>query len=588
MKFLDKTSIENLKKIFKIIKIYKKACILSAVLFFLVASLKLPMPLLTGYLIDNVILRKKIALLNSICGLLILLTIIYLLLNYLKDKMTFIIQTQIMIRLRVKLLSHVQQLKIKDISAMETGYLLARIMDDPYYLSGLLFQSLFNFAQSIITLLIGIIVIFTINWRLSLVTLIILPFFVKSNSLFIDKIKYWTNRIKEQKAIITKELSGSLRAIKITKLFLLYGEEKLKFFKNLRKEFEYSMKQFNYDYLILITSGFFAALGPLVVVWFGGFEIINNRMTIGQLVAFSSLLGFLFNPAKTMLNIHIDFQKSLVSLNRIYEILMMPIEETYGGSINKYRSPRNFDIEFKNISSSYNGLDKVLEDINLKITENETIALVGPIGSGKSTLIHLLIRLYDPIEGAIFIGGVNIKDIPLKKLRDSIGVVSQKDFLFSTSIYDNIRLGNLKAGHEDIIQATHMANAYDFIKALPNGFDTAVGEGGEFLSGGQLQLISLARVLLKKPPILILDEPTSAVDSNTEKLIQEALKQFARGRLTIIISHRLSTIVNADRVVIMENGRIMDIGSHTELLMKNIFYTKIYNEQIDSFIKKIP
>ena len=235
---------------------------------------------------------------------------------------------------------------------------------------------------------------------------------------------------------------------------------------------------------------------------------------------------------------------------------------------------------------SYNGPDKILSNINLNIKNNEKIAILGPTGAGKSTIVHLLAGFYEPGQGSIFIGGQKIKDIPLHQLRKHIGIVSQEDFLFSTTIYDNIKIGNRKASKNDVINASKLANAYKFIQSLPQKFDTVVGEAGEFLSGGQRQLICLARLILKDPPILILDEPTSAIDSRTERLMQESLNTFLRERISIIISHRLSTILNVEKIVILENGYISAIGTHEELLNRSGFYRKIFTNQVKSIMEK--
>lgn len=587
-RIVDKQSRKNLRRFFKILFKYKKEWIITAFLLLITTLMKLPMPLLTGYIIDNVISKNNPALLNYLCGSLILITIVYLGLGYLQDFLIFCVQKAITIKIKLKLFEHIQGLHLSDIHGKETGYLLARILNDPAHLNGLFFQAFLTLIQDFIMLIVGTAAILTINWRLALISLFILPFFVISNLLFIEKIKYWNNQVKEQQAVISKELNESLSALKIAKLFSLYKNEAIKFFKNLKKEFKFSKKQFNFGYFVSLGSGFFASMGPLIVVWYGGHEVINGNLSIGQLVAFSALLGFLYNPTKSLLTIHVAFQKSLVSLNRIFDILDMPGEEKLEKPVLKKFSPKNFSIEFKDASFSYIGSSNqnILNHINLKIEDNEKVAVLGPTGAGKTTLVNLLAHFYELNQGSIFVGDRNIKEIPLTQLRKFIGFVSQDDFLFSTSVYNNIKIGNLKAQYDDVTKAAKLANAIQFIQDLPNGFDTIVGEEGEYLSGGQRQLISIARVILKNPPILILDEPTSAVDSKTEKLMQESLLPFMKERITIIISHRLSTILDVDRIIILENGEIADIGTHQELIKENDFYGKIFKNQIKSLNQK--
>jgi len=583
---IDEQSRKNLKAFLKLLLKYKKQWLIAGFLLLLTTIMKLPMPLLTGYIIDNVIGKNNPVLLNYLCGGLILVTIVYIILGYLKDYVLFCAQKTIIIRIRLKLFEHIQDFPIAEIADKETGYLLARVLNDPASLNGLFFQTFLTLAQSILTFLVGTAAIFAINWRLALLSSFILPFFVGSNLLFIDKIKYWNNRVKEKNAVISKELNESLQAVKITKLFLLFKNEAVKFLKNLKNEFALSKKEFHLSYIVALVSGFFSSMGPLAVVWYGGHEVINGNLSIGQLVAFSSLLGFLYNPTKSILNIHVNFQKSLVSLNRIFEILRIPCEKKLKYPILKQFPFKNVKVELKGVYFSYNGSDNILNNINLKIKDGEKIAILGPTGAGKSTLVHLLASFYEPNQGKIFIGGRDMKDIPLNQIRKNIGFVSQKDFLFSTTIYNNINIGNIRANYNDVIKAAKLANAFEFIQTLPRKFNTCVGEGGEYLSGGQRQLISIARIILKNPPILILDEPTSAIDSKAEKLIRESLISFAKGRIAIIISHRLSSILGVDRIIVMENGEITDIGTHEDLVNRNEFYKKILTNQANCLSKE--
>lgn len=544
------------------------------------------MPLLTGYIIDNVIIKNNAILLDYLCGALVIITLVYLTLNYFKDFLLFCVQNAVLIRIRLMLFTHLQKLSLSIIHGNETGYLLARILNEPSSLNGLFFQTSLTLVQSVITLIVGTVVIFTINWKLALLSLTILPFFVGSNFLYIKKIKYWNNRIKEQQALVSKELVESLNAIKLVKLLGLYKRMAIKFLRNMKTEFGFSKKQFKFEYVVSIASGFLSAMGPLVVVWYGGHEVIRGNLSIGQLVAFSSLLAFLYAPTKSILSIHVNFQKSLVSLNRIFDVLNIEAEKDLVLTEPKGVFLETYGIKFENVSFSYNGQGKTLDTINLQIRDKEKIAIIGPTGAGKSTLVHLLARFYEPNQGAIFIGGQNIGGISLDDLRKNIGFVSQEDFLFSTTIYENIRLGNPKASKDDVVNAAKTANAYQFIQALPRNFDTVVGEQGEFLSGGQRQLISLARLVLKNPPILILDEPTSAIDSETEKLILESLTAFMRDRTAIIISHRLSTVLNVDRIIILGKGKISDTGTHEDLLRGNEFYANIFANQVQSLMGK--
>ena len=529
------------------------------------------MPFLTGYVIDEVIKKADRTKLNAICLALIVVTLIYQGLSYAVDFLRLRIQKSVTIRYRLKLLRHLQSLPLLYLADKEVGYLASRLVGDPSCVTDLVMQVI-DIGVSLATLGIGVAAIFIIDVRLAAISISIVPFFALPYVIFQKRVRAVDNQQKEQNAIISKGLFESIRAIPLVKLFLLQAGEGRRFLGNMRRELELSLRAFNYDYAVSASAGFFAALGPLIVVWYGGLEVMDSRLTIGQLVAFSSLLAFIFGPTKSIVGSNLNYLRAFVSLNRVYDILERDRESDGVSGKCDIRQKFSFDIEFRDVSFSYEAGPSTLVGINLRIKGREKVAIVGPTGAGKSTLLSLLPRFYAPATGEIIIGGENIAAIPIRRLRSWIGVVTQDPFLFCGSIYDNILIGNRKATYEDVVRASERANALHFIRLLDKGFEAQVGENGQFLSGGQKQLICLARVILRDSPILILDEPTSAIDSKTERLMHESLASFVQDRTTLIVSHRLSTILNVDRVVVLESGRISATGSHSEVLTKSKFY----------------
>jgi subfamily B ATP-binding cassette protein MsbA len=532
--------------------------------------MKLPMPLLTGYVIDAIVRGGKGDFLNMICGGLILLTILYLAIGYLIDYLGFRINRSIAIRYKLRVLRQIQALPLDYAASRETGYLMSRVSQDPNQLTGLISQLMVIFTN-LITAIVGVTTMFLIDARLAALSITIIPFFAASYLVFQSKIRILDGQEKEQGAIVSRGLKEAIAAVPVAKLFSLQAMVSLRFLRSVREELRISIRSFNYEYAVLAGTSLFAAMGPLVVVWFGGRQVMAGRLTIGQLVSFSSLLSFLYGPTRTIMTSNVGFLRALVSLGRVCDILDRK-KETALFSCGQWGQPNGFSIEYRGVSFSYSDKVSTLRNIDLSIADREIVALVGPTGAGKSTLISVLPLFRTPNTGTVLIGGCDIRTIPLRDLRRSIGLLSQTPFLFSASVYENIAIGRHGATRGDVIRAAELANAAGFISKLDGGFDAQVGEDGQFLSGGQKQLICLARVILKDSPILLLDEPTSAVDTVTEALMQESIASFIRGRTTIIVSHRLSTVLNVDRVVVLENGTIADEGSHRDLRSRNSYY----------------
>ncbi len=569
----DRTA-RNLKAYFRVVLRYSSAWAFAFPGTLLAVAMRLPMPLLTGYVIDRVISGRDAVTLNRIGAGLVAFTVLYQGLNYAVDYLGFRIRQSIVIRLRTGLLRHVHNLPLSKLAGKETGYLMARISQDPGFVNGLGAQ-LMSMLSSVITFVVGLTAIFAINARVAAISLALVPLFGASFLAFQKRIRLLDEQHKEQTALVSRGLKESLSHIPSVKLFVLQSRECVRYLRSLRTELAISLRAFNCEYAVSAASGFFAAMGPLFVVWVGGHEVMQNRLTVGQLVACSSLLGFLYGPTRAIVSSNVGFVRALVSLGRVFDILEEAPERHEVRSPSPAPQPQDFGIELDRVWFEYAGSVAVLKRVSLSIPSGSSVAIVGPIGAGKSTLLGLIPRLYDPTSGRVLIGGHDVRTMPLNELRSYVSVASQTPFLVSASIYENIRLGDPRASHVDILQAAERANAWSFIRSLPKGLETEVGENGCQLSGGQKQLVCLARILLRGSPILILDEPTSSVDPGTERLMQESLAAFMKGRTTLVVSHRLSSVLKVERVVILEDGRIADQGTHSELAGRNQFYSQL-------------
>jgi len=483
--------------------------------------------------------------------------------------------------MRKDMFSHLQKLSFKYYDETKTGHIMSRLVNDLNEISELAHHGPEDIFISGLMLLGSFGLLLTVNVKLTLIVFTVVPFLVLFAIFYNSKMRKTFRQMREKLSDINAGLEDSISGVRVVKSFTNEEYEEKKFdkgnnaFKKLRTR---SVKQ-----LGIFSGGinFFSNILNLVTLAFGGYFLYLGEINTGDLFAYIIYMGIIIQPVKRLANFVEQFQRGMAGFRRFSEVMAITPDIIDADDAEDLRDVRG-TVEFKEVAFSYGDREAVLKNIDLMVKEGQTIAIVGPSGVGKTTMCNLIPRFYEISSGGIYIDGKNIQKVTMESLRGNIGIVQQDVFLFSGSVYENILYGNLDATKEEVIEATKRANAYEFIMDMPNGFDTYIGERGVKLSGGQKQRLSIARMFLKNPPILILDEATSSLDNKSEAVIQESINELAKDRTTFIIAHRMATIRNAERIIVLTENGIEEDGTHTELMKKRGEYFKLYNSQFKS------
>ncbi len=544
----------------------------------LIAAIDLAFPLITRTALYDVLPQGLYGTFFIMMGAVLVSYLVRAFLNYIVAYYGHTFGIRVEADIRRDLFRHMQDMSFDFYDKNRTGQLMSRLTADLFDLTELAHHGPEDLLTSVLTIVGALIVMGTIQWRLAVVVAIMIPLFVLLIMTMRRRMSAASKRVKEKTGHINQEIESSLSGIRTAKAFANEDVEVSRFnaangiFRDSKREFHKAMGRFH------SCMEFFLCSLNVVVIGFGGYLIMRERMDYRDVLTFSLYIATFVNPMRKIATFSELFANGFAGLNRFVTIMRTePTIQDAPDAVELEQVKGN--IEVQDVSFAYDGDLAVLHNVKLSVQAGETVAIVGPSGGGKSTLCQLIPRFYDVSSGAISIDGKDVRKLTQKSIHRNIGIVQQDVFLFADTIFENIRYGKPDATMEEVIEAAKKAEIYEDILAMPNGFDTYVGERGTLLSGGQKQRVAIARIFLKNPPILILDEATSALDSVTEAKIQRAFDALAAGRTTLIIAHRLSTIRAADRIISIADGVITESGSHEELVAKGGIYADLYNTQ---------
>lgn len=570
---------KNYKRLLTYMRPYVNKLGLAIVFIILASAANLYVPWIIKDMIDDVLADKNMALLNAICIGIVVIFFLRGIFYFGQSYLVSYIGQKVIIDVREVMFRKFQRMPLAYYDRHQTGEIMSFVTNDVAAIQSALVDNLIDLVTEGCILIGSLVLMFYLDWKLSLLTLVVIPMVGQAMKIFGRKIKKSSNVIQQRLAEITALLQESFSATRVVKSFVREDYEIDRFVRSNQRNFEAVMKNVQQTSMLTPTVEFLAAIAVTLIVWFGGYEVVNGEITAGAFVAFLTYAVNLANPVKRLSRIYGNLQKAMAAVDRVFTVV--DLEESITDRPGAQPLPPvKGHVRFDHVTFSYKeGRRPALDGITLEAQPGEMIAFVGPSGAGKSTIANLIPRFYEADSGVITVDGHDIRDVTLASLRGQIGLVPQETMLFSTTIRENIRYGRLDATDAEIEEAACAANAHNFIMELERGYDTEIGERGVSISGGQRQRIAIARAILKDPRILILDEATSALDTESEKIVQAALDNLMVGRTSFVIAHRLSTVFNADRIYVIDGGRIVEQGTHEELLAKGGLYQHLYDIQ---------
>lgn len=583
-----------LKRLFKFMKPYRKYFYIAAILMFANIGLGMINPYLQKLLVNKVLLGKQKGLLIYLLIGMFSVSIITSMFGYLYSYLVEYTSQRTIADIRHKMFNHLQEVSFSFYDKARTGELMSRLTGDLEGVRVFVPGGFLQFFNSATTFVAYLIMLFIINWKLTLLTLILSPFLITLSMQFDKKIRSAYDELRKQYAVLNTTLQENITGIRVVKAFAQEPKEIEKFKKeninNMKRGIDIGFISGKYSPVMW----FIGDISFVMLIWFGGYLVIKGQLSLGSLIQFNGYLWAMIWPLRALPNILNMYEQANASGERIFNLLNT--KPQIKNSENPIVPEKiHGHIVFENVSLKYEE-EMVLKDININIPAGKKIAIMGATGAGKTSIVNLIGRYYDVTKGRILVDGYDIRDLDLKTLRSNIGIVMQETFLFSDTIRNNIAFGKPDATMEEIINAAKAAQAHEFIMEMPDGYDTVVGERGVGLSGGQKQRIAIARAILKNPPILILDDATASVDMETEAEIQQKLEEISKGRTTIIIAHRISSVKDADEIIVLESGTIVERGTHQELIklrgryyhnFKEQFRAMLTDEMIENIVKGV-
>ncbi|MDQ1147828.1 ABC-type multidrug transport system fused ATPase/permease subunit [Bacillus sp. SORGH_AS 510] len=542
-------------------------------------------PLILKYIFDQLLQNESLSrsemleqLLYIAAGMILILLLIRTPMEYVRQFCIHKANNNIIKQLRKDAFQKVHSLDAKYFVENKSGEIGTRFFDDIEKVRGFLTAVFGNVWIEMVVLLFVIVVMLTLNVKLAILSVVLVGVqFILAHFLS-KRFKQSTRNMMKYRSVMSGFIFEKIQGAFLSKLFAAEKRDKEELNQHLHHFDKLTDQHAKINAVMLALVNVLSDMTPFIVAIVASLFVIDGSLTVGSLIAFFSYVDKMRSPVAALVNAYPAITEGSVALGRIFDFFHTPstiIEKENPVPLNQFTQ----SIKLNNVTFSYDGKNNIINNVSLTLEKGKTYAFVGESGGGKSTILQLLLRMYDAIKGEVLIDGVNIKDYSIASLREQMGIVTQDNFLYSTSIKDNIKMAKLDATDEEIYTATKKAFAHDFISALANGYDTEIGERGVKLSGGQKQRVALARVFLKNPSIIILDEATSALDNESEKLVQESVYQFENDKTIIMIAHRLSTILNADMIFVVKNGRIIESGNHQSLLKRNGYYKELYSKQ---------
>ena len=608
-----------LKRVMAYARPYQTQISLMLFTILITTGLSLLNPLIFRDIIDNALPNRNAARLNLLAAALVMIPILSGGIRIVQRQLNARVGEGVIYDLRVALYDHMQKMSLRFFTNTKTGELMSRLNNDVVDAQRAISNTIVDIITNFITVIATLAVMLALEWRLTILGVMVLPFFILAARRIGDTLREIARGQMQYNAQMNAMMNETLN-ISGTLLVKLFGRRTLeveRFEDRASKVRDIGIRRAVIGVQFFVLISLLSAIGTALVYWVGGHLVLNNTFTIGTIVAFGAYLTQLYGPLQALTNAPVDFATSVVSFERVFEIIDLPLEidekpdaivlDDVRGELEFEHVTFRYDIDEAQLLSDvrrFNSTDDVgavlsgtgngsgqhsagrsqaretaLKDVSFHIEPGHLVALVGPSGAGKTTATYLIPRLYDPTEGRVLIDGIDLRDVTLRSLAEQIGMVTQETYLFHDTIRTNLLYARLDATEDEIVAACRAANIHNFIAELPDGYDTIVGERGYRLSGGEKQRMALARVILKNPRILVLDEATSSLDSQSEALIQDALKTVMEGRTSIVIAHRLSTILAADLILVMDRGEIVEQGTHQELLALDGIYSSLYETQ---------